>query len=214
MRLANFRINRTGCLIRRDWYLPWQHKVAGFIVPVSGGKIWHMEFAGMILTFVSLPCYDLAITWRRRGYGRQFLTELSFPRNFLNPSRCATHGEQENCLFSGIVVTPSGDPLTPLPDGEGKLYAESYRRIGYSGLQTVRDFEPPFSQRVRSLRLHSVDRGEEGVEVDRWATCEDSSMMMGTCRTSIPLLLCAAVAPFLETYSIGKCLTLIEHMEN
>jgi hypothetical protein len=39
-------------------------------------------------------------------------------------------------------------------------------------------------------------------------------MMMGTCRTSIPLLLCAAVAPFLETYSIGKCLTLIEHMEN
>jgi hypothetical protein len=23
MRLANFRVNRTDCLIRRDWYLPW-----------------------------------------------------------------------------------------------------------------------------------------------------------------------------------------------
>jgi len=72
-------------------------------------------------------------------------------------------------------------------------------RKTFAGLVTLgyKQYEfskTPFPQRVRSLRLHSVDREEEGVEDDRWATCDDSSMMMGTCRTTIPLLLRAAVA--------------------
>jgi len=40
-----------------------------------------LEFSGMTLTFVSLPCYELANTWCRRGYGHQLLTELSFSKD-------------------------------------------------------------------------------------------------------------------------------------
>jgi len=78
-------MNRTDCLIHRDWHPSWQHKVAGFTVLVSGGKMWHMEFSGMTLTFVSLPCYELANTWCRRGYGHQLLTELSFSKDLPQP---------------------------------------------------------------------------------------------------------------------------------
>jgi hypothetical protein len=75
----------TDYLIRQDWHLSWQHKVAGFTVLVSSGKMLHLELAGNILTFVSLGCYDLANTWHRRGYGHQFLAELSFSKELPQP---------------------------------------------------------------------------------------------------------------------------------
>lgn len=51
--------------------------------------IWWKDVAFRIcwydLTFVSLRCYDLANTWRRRGYGHQFLAELSFSKELPQP---------------------------------------------------------------------------------------------------------------------------------